>query len=175
MIATHAPDRAARPIWLTTLADLGLLLVGFFVFVQATQNLDKRALANGFREGFGAAPAPAAPDPMPVAAAAMLNFAPGSATLPGAPDGLVAWARAATGDPRVTLRIAGSVDGSAADVDAATGSGAVLAADRARAVAAALARARVAPGRMTIVNAPDRPGQGRRQVLVTLGFAGDPS
>ena len=165
-------ERAARPIWLTTLADLGLLLVGFFVFVQATQHSDRRAIASAFRQGFGVKPMPAAPDPMPVAAAAMLNFAIGSAALPSAPDGLVAWARAAARDPRVTLKIAGSVDGSVGDVDAATGNGAVLAADRARAVAAALAAAHVAPGRMTIVNAPDRPGRGHRQVVVTLGFSG---
>ncbi len=167
-----SPERAQRPIWLTTLADLGLLLVGFFVFMQATQHLDARALASGFREGFGAAPMPAAPDPMPVAAAAMLNFAPGSAALPSSPDGLIAWARAATRDPRVMLKIAGSTDGSAADVDPATGNGAVLAADRARAVAAALAAAQVAPGRMTIVNAPEQPGRDHRQVVVTLGFSG---
>src|SRR3546814_14344332 len=82
MIAAHSTDRAGRPIWLTTLADLGLLLVDFFVFVQATQDIDKRALANGFRAGFGGEPAPAAPEPMPVAAAAMLHFVPGSAVLP---------------------------------------------------------------------------------------------
>src|SRR3546814_12285360 len=99
MIAAHSTDRAGRPIWLTTLADLGLLLVGFFVFVQATQDIDKRALANGFRAGFGGEPAPAAPEPMPVAAAAMLNFVPGSAVLPSAPAGLIAWARPATRDP----------------------------------------------------------------------------
>ena len=34
----------ARPLWLWTLADLALLLVGFFVLVQAT---DRQALAKG--------------------------------------------------------------------------------------------------------------------------------
>ncbi|WP_375288188.1 flagellar motor protein MotB [Sphingomonas sp.] len=150
----------ARPLWLITLADLALLLVGFLVLVQATQ-LDRRALAEGLREGFGAKPVE---EPIPVAAAGMMNFAPGSAALPAAPAGLVAWARAALADPRVSLRVAGSVDGSANDVDPLTRSGAVLAADRARAVAAALAE--VAPGRMTVTTA--RPG--RRQVVVTLAF-----
>ena len=70
-------DAPTRPIWLMTLADLALLLVGFFVFVQATQ-LDKQALAKGIRDGFGAQPI--AEEPMAVGAAAMLNFAPGSAT-----------------------------------------------------------------------------------------------
>ncbi|HEU4961040.1 MAG TPA: flagellar motor protein MotB [Sphingomonas sp.] len=167
---------AGRPIWLITLADLALLLVGFFVFIQANDRLDGHALARGIRAGFGvtAAPEPAAtPDPMPVAAAAMLDFAPGSAVLPQSPSGLVAWARAAAADPRITLKVSGEADGSAADVDPATGSAAVLAADRARAVAAALAAAHVVqPGRLIIVNAPDRPGRGRRAVLVTLGFAG---
>jgi hypothetical protein len=71
------------------------------------------------------------------------------------------------------LKVSGETDGSAGDVDPATGSAAVLAADRARTLAAALAAAHVVqPGRLTIVNAPDSAGKGRRAVLVTLGFAG---
>ena len=170
---TFPEPATGRPVWLITLADLALLLVGFFVFLQASHGLDSQALAKGFRDGFGApstapAPAPATPDPMPLAAAAMLNFAPGSAALPASPGGLVAWAREASRDPRVTLRIAGSVD-AAGDIDPATGSGAVLAIDRARAVAAALATAHaVSADRMTITTG--RPG--RRAAIVTLGFAG---
>ena len=161
----HAPG---RPLWLITLADLALLLVGFFVLLQANQQLDRKALASGFRAGFGASADKGVPDPMPVAAAGMFNFAPGSATLPADPDTLVAWAREAVRDPRVALRVTASVDGTAADVDRDTGSAAVLAADRARAVAAALAP--VAPGRLVIVTA-DRPS--RRQVVVTLSFTGE--
>ena len=168
---------SGRPIWLITLADLALLLVGFFVFVQANDRLDGHALASGIRAGFGVEtpPAPAAtPDPMPVAAAAMLDFAPGSSLLPHSPTGLVAWARDAASDPRVMLKVTGETDGSAQDVDPATGSAAVLAADRARTVAAALAAAPVvAPGRLTIVNAADRPGHGRRAVFITIAFAGN--
>jgi len=156
----------ARPLWLVTLADLALLLVGFLVLVHAT-SLDTRALAGGLREGFGvAAPAPR-PEPMPVAAAAMGGFAPGSAALPASPARLSAWAAEALRDPRVTLRIAGAVDGSARDVDPLSRSGAVLAADRARAVAAALAP--VAGRRMAV--ATDRPA--RAQVTVTLAFSGE--
>lgn len=164
---------ANRPIWLMTLADLGLLLVGFFVFIQASQHLDGKQLAQGIRSGFGvtsgAAPAPAS-DPMPVAAAAMLDFAPGSAVLPSSPAGLIAWAREVTRDPRIVLKVSGGIDGSPSDVDATTGSGAVLAADRARAVAAALAEAHaVPPGRLEILGA-GKPGH--RNVTVTIGFAG---
>ena len=155
----------ARPLWLITLADLALLLVGFLVLVQAT-NIDRRALAAGLREGFGVSTA-AEEEAIPVAAAGMMNFVPGSAALPAAPAGMVAWAREALRDPRVSLRIAGSVDGTAADVDPGTRSGAVLATDRARAVAAALAD--VAPGRMTVTTT--RPGH--RQVVVTLAFSGE--
>ena len=170
------PEAApGRPIWLMTLADLALLLVGFFVLIQASQNVDRKALARGIREGFGVSAAPtAAPDPIPVAAAAMINFMPGSAVLPSTPAGLIAWAREAVRDPRVVLKISGSTDGSPRDVDALTGSGAVLAADRARAVAAALAAAHVVPaGRMTIVNAPENPGRMHRTVVITIGFAGE--
>jgi hypothetical protein len=154
----------ARPLWLITLADLALLLVGFLVLLHAT-SLDRRALANGLKAGFGVA----APkdDPMPVAAAAIANFAPGSAALPAAITPLAAWAKESLTDPRVSLRIAGSVDGSIRDVDPATGSGAVLAADRARAVAAALAP--VTGRRLVVATGPT----GRRQVIVTLAFAGE--
>lgn len=173
MTADDFPTLAqGRPLWLMTLADLALLLVGFFVLLQANQQLDKTALASGFRAGFGASAGAsetrAPPEPMPVAAAAMLNFAPGAATLPAAPDSLIAWAREAARDPRVTLKVTGSTDGTPADVDPATRSAAVLAADRARAVAAALAP--VAPGRLLIVNAA---APSRRSVIVTLAFAGE--
>jgi len=167
-----------RPVWLITLADLALLLIGFFVFIQANDHLDGQQLAQGLRAGFGAASAPGASakaDPMPVAAAAMLGFASGSAALPQSPAGVIAWARAAAADPRVTLKVSGETDGSTADVDPSTGSAAILAADRARALATTLAAAHVVqPGRLTIVNAPDRTGKGRRAVLVTLGFGGNP-
>ncbi|WBH15655.1 flagellar motor protein MotB [Sphingomonas radiodurans] len=158
----------SRPLWLMTLADLALLLVGFFVLLQANQQLDRKALASGIRAGFGAPTVPGTPDPLPVAAAGMFNFAPGSATLPASPDSLVAWAREAARDPRVQLRVTASVDGTSADIDRASGSAAVLAADRGRAVAAALAP--VAPDRLVIITA-DRPS--RRQVVVTLAFTGE--
>ena len=159
---------AGRPLWLITLADLALLLVGFFVLLQANQQLDKKALASGFRAGFGAAADKGVPEPIAVAAAGMFAFAPGSAALPSTPDALIAWAREAARDPRVQLKVTGSTDGSPVDVDADSGSAEVLAADRARVVAAALAP--VAPGRLVIVNAA-RPS--RRQVLVTLAFDGE--
>jgi hypothetical protein len=159
---------AHRPLWLITLADLALLLVGYFVLLHANQNLDRATLMQGVRSAFGEpAPAPR-PDPLPLAAAGMFNFAPGSARLPSSPGSLIAWAREATRDPRVTLRITASADGSAADVDRATGSAAVLAADRARAVAAVLAPA--VNGRLVILTA-DRPS--RRQVVVTLSLTGE--
>ena len=167
---------ASRPIWLMTLADLGLLLVGFFVFIQASQHLDGKALAQGIRAGFGVAAAPAPPsaagsEPMPVAAAAMLDFAPGSAVLPSSPAGLIAWAREVARDPRVVLKVSGEVDGSPGDVDPVTGSGAVLAADRARAVAAALAAAHVVPPTQLDIRGAGR--SGHRTVTLTIGFAGN--
>ncbi|MEG3163433.1 flagellar motor protein MotB [Sphingomonas sp. PB2P19] len=157
---------AGRPLWLITLADLALLLVGFFVLVQATQHVDRGTLARGFRAGFGADAA--IERAIPVAAAGMMNFARGSAALPGSVDGLIAWARDAARDPRVMLTVTGSVDGSTTDVDPATGSGAVLAADRARTVAAALAHA--IPGARLIITTT--PHTGHRAAIVNQGFAG---
>ena len=163
---TDFPDTApARPLWLVTLADLALLLVGFFVLLQATQHLGGQALARGLREGFGAPEAPA----IPVAAAGVLDFATGSATIRSSPADVVAFARDAARDPRVQLTVTGSTDGTPADVDPATGSAAILAIDRARAVAAILAAA--APRRIVIQTAA-RPG--RRAAMVALAFAGEP-
>lgn len=154
----------ARHVWLVTLADLSLLLVGFFVLLQATR-VEPQALAAGIRAGFGATAE--APPPMPVEIAAVTGFTVGS-SLPADTAAALAWARAAARDPRTRLRIAGEVDGSAQDVDVATGSGAILAADRARAVAALLVRSRaVSPERITLTT-----GTGERRVLLTLGYDG---
>ena len=158
----------ARPLWLVTLADLALLLVGFLVLVQATRNEARGTLAAALRDRFGGA-AGAEPPPMPVAAAGMMNFARGSAALPGSAAGLVAWAREAVRDPRVMLTVTGSTDGSAADLDPVSHSAAILAADRARATAATLAAA--VPADRLVITTASRPGQ--RAALVTLAFAGE--
>jgi hypothetical protein len=162
-----------RPLWLVTLADLALLLVGFLVLVQAMGNERRPALVDALRAEFGsAAPVPhtpvaAAPPIMPVAAAA-LRFAPGSAE-PLDPDPqLVPWAREALADPRVRLSVTAATDGSAADVDPLTHSAVVLAADRARAAAALIGP--VAADRLTLSTAT-APGQ--RTALVTLVFSGE--
>ena len=155
----------ARPLWLWTLADLALLLIGFFVLVQAT---DRRALAKGLREGFGVAAPDIAPDPIPLAAAAV-SFAPGS-TMPQAPETLIDFAIANLRDPRASLRVSGGAAG-AGDVDPTTGSADLLATDRARAVVAYLIAHGIAADRITIASA----GSGRRTVLVTVSFTGDPA
>lgn len=168
MNETEYPMPASgKPIWLMTLADLALLLVGFLVLVQATQHVGGKALAKGFREGFGGNAAE--PVAMPVAAAGLMDFAPGSASLPMGGASLVAWAREAVRDPRVALTITGSTDGSPIDIDGTTGSAAILAADRARAVAALLGP--IARGRLTITTTT-RPG--RRAAMVTIAFSGEP-
>jgi hypothetical protein len=167
MTVNDYPDTpAGRPLWLVTLADLALLLVGFFVLLQTNQNLDRAALARGMREGFGVYRAD--PPPIPVAADGIAGFAAGSAMLPHSPAALIAWADEAARDPRVMLTVTGSVDGSAGDVDPATGSAAILAIDRARTVAAALAA--TAPARIAITTS-QLPG--RRAATVTLAFAGE--
>ncbi|MBO9713913.1 flagellar motor protein MotB [Sphingomonas sp.] len=165
-------DEEAQPRrpWLVTLADLSLLLVGFFVLLQSVQRTDPQALAAGIRAGFGVRdaeskrPAPAA---MPVDLATVSDFAAGSA-LPPDTSAAIAWARLAARDPRTRLRITGESDGTPADVDLATGSAAILAADRARTVAALLVRAGAVPAdRIAIATST-----GRRRVLLTLGYEG---
>jgi hypothetical protein len=140
----------ARPIWLTTLADLALLLVGFLLLVQALGH--DRDLAEALRAGFGNE----TPD-LPVAATALDGFAPGSATLPRPAGAVVAWALEATRDPRTAI----TVTGEAPD--------ALLAADRARALAAALVAGGVPAARLSIAT---RRGP-RGTVHATLAFAGD--
>jgi len=168
------PAASNRPVWLITLADLALLLIGFFVLLQATRPAERPALAAGLRQGFGigggvpVAPPPEAP--LPLAAFALTGFGPGSSVLPEPPGRLIAWARDAAADPRVVLAITGSTDASARDVDPDSGSAALLAADRARAVAALLARAGIAEGDRISIATASTPGQ--RRVLITLGFAG---
>lgn len=156
-------ERPGRPLWLTTLADLSLLLVGFFVFIQADA-VDGKTLAASIRAGFGAT-APE-PDTMPVEIAA-ITFAPGSA-MPLDSHDAVGWAKAAASDPRTILNIAGETDGSAQDVDHATGSATILAADRARAAAALLVRAHaIDPRRIAITT-----GRGQSRALLTLSYNG---
>lgn len=158
-------EAPGRPIWLMTLADLALLLVGFFVFLQANQSLGPDELAAAFRSGFTDAPVQASE--MPVDLAAVRGFEPGSADFPHASEAIL-WARDAARDPRTRLKITGEVDGSADDVDPLTGSGAILAADRARAVAAELvASGAVSPDRITISTAT-----GQRRAVLTLGYDG---
>ncbi|WP_267434301.1 hypothetical protein [Sphingomonas sp. GM_Shp_1] len=166
---------ASRPLWLITLADLALLLVGFLVLVQAMGAERRPALVDSLRAEFGAAtplaraaPVPAPSPIMPVAAAA-LRFAPGSAQ-PIDPDpDLARWAKAALADPRVRLSIQAATDGSAADVDPVTHSPVVLAADRARAAAALIGP--TAADRLTLSTAT---ASGQRRAVVTLVFSGEP-
>ncbi|WP_422056077.1 flagellar motor protein MotB [Sphingomonas sp.] len=172
MSAAVSPDSwddiaPARSVWLITLADLALLLIGFFVLLQAHREADRARLFAGLRSGFGTeAPAPA--DPMAVARARVDGYAPGSANAElGA---TIAWARDVARDTRTVITITGST-APTGDVDPRTGSAAILAADRARAVAAALvAQGAVPPDRLILRVTP---GQ-RRAVTLSVGFAGDP-
>jgi len=155
------PERIpGRPLWLVTLADLALLLLGFFVLLQAGK-VDPARLAHGVRAGFDAE----AP-PLPVAAMRIDGFAPRSAALPGAAHGVREWARAALVDPRVSITVTGGAGATATDVDPATGSPALLAADRARAVAAQVAP--LDPARVSVATAT-----GPAAVTLTLAFTGE--
>lgn len=176
-------DAPARPLWLMTLADLGLLLLGFFVFVQASQHLDPAALSASIREGFGVEAAATMPEPdaPPAAEPAMAQelgsvdgFALGSAEIAQDTASLVRWVSGAAADRRTRVRLSAGTDGSSADVDPVTRSAAVLAADRARAVAVVLvASGAISPDRIEFAGGETAP-RGRR-VLIAIGFAGDAS
>ncbi|UZK68895.1 OmpA family protein [Sphingomonas sp. S1-29] len=160
----------ARPVWLMTLADLALLLVGFFVFVQASQ-LDRGTLASAIRAGFDT-PEPTAP--IALDRAIVRGFAVGEAALPPSIATASRWAATAARDPRTRLLVTGHVDGSLADRDTLGDNAALLASDRARAVAEALVRAGVV-GRDRIVISTDPAPRGRH-VTLAIGFAGsDPT
>jgi len=177
---TH--ETPARPLWLMTLADLGLLLLGFFVFVQASQHLDPAALSASIRQGFGVAAAatpeseapPAVEPAMAQELGSVDGFAVGSAEIAQDTTSLVRWVKGAAADPRTRVRLAAGTDGTPADVDPITNSAALLAADRARAVAVALvASGAISPDRIEFAGGEDAP-KGRR-VLIAIGFAGDAS
>ena len=156
--------RAARPLWLITLADLSLLLVGFFVFLQATAHKAKAqqsAISAGIREAFGGD----ADIRLAVDANAMTGFAVGSAALPGNAVPITGWARDALADPRTRLIVTGYADGS--NADRIEGSGLALAGLRADRVTAALTD--IPPDRIR-TGAVVAPG-GRR---VTLSISYDP-
>lgn len=147
---------AARPIWLMTLADLALLLVGFLVLIQATT--DRAVLVRGLRTGFGAVDR-VQPDIQLAAAAA--GFAPGSAQLAD-PAPLVAWTRDALRDPRASVTITGAA--------ASSEGGVLLAADRARAVIAALVAAGLPADRLQLATA-----RGPARATLTLALIGEPA
>lgn len=123
--ATLMPPRA-RPLWLVTLADLSLLLLGFFVLIQASARDSaprRAAIAAGIRDAFGGSNAPR----IAVAANRLSGFAPGAAALPPAASAALAdWAKQAAADPRSLILITGH---------ASPDEGLTLAAARAEAVA----------------------------------------
>lgn len=159
-----------RPVWLTTLADLSLLLLGFFVLLQATDTVGRRQLAAGLRAGFGVDRAQAAQRqskaPMPMETARVAGFAANSAEVQGDLVPLIGWAGAATHDPRVRITITGSA--------MAGERGAILLAyDRARAVAGRLVAAGAVPAERIEIAAAQPGSATRAEVTLTLGFAGE--
>lgn len=172
MMSADRPHR--RSPWLMTLADLSLLLLGFFVLVQAAQSRGPdgaHRLARGLRMAFdggdASTPLKLAPSPSPLALEAnvMTGFAPGQAVLPASPEDIVQWVRETTGDPRSRLIVRGHADGSIGDVESTTGSGLALASRRAEALAAAIEASGAIPAaRMRIeANVADHPRHDPRE------------
>lgn len=169
----RAAPHNGRPIWLMTLADLALLLVGFFVFIQATARQDaatQAAVAASIRSAFGGSEAVAAAHAIALDANILPGFAPGSAALPRPPAALVDWARSGARDVRTRLTVTGYIDGSPADGDLG------LAAARAVAVAGAIEAAGAVPGDRIQISAMVAPPALRgnpaaRRVTLSVAFA----
>ena len=166
MMPRRRPRPVARTLWLATLADLALLLVGFFALLQATRPAERPELVQAIRAGLTDAPLPA----MAVEMAAVAPFAARSALPPrDSMAAAIAWARGAARDPRTRIELIGATD-TAGDTDPATGSAPLLAADRARAVATALVRAgAVRPDQISVSAAGAPAGRG---VQLRLAFSG---
>lgn len=154
----------ARPLWLMTLADLALLLLGFMILIHSAGERTRAELAGGIRQAFAgeaaaALPAPPAPAGMALDVNGVDGFALASAALPGDVGPLVDWAVEAAGDPRAVLRVTGEAD---------RGEGLGLAARRAAAVAEAIERdGRVDPTRLRL---DARTGDGTRRVLLAISY-----
>jgi flagellar motor protein MotB len=147
-----------NPRWLMSFADLCLLLLGFFVLLQARQN--DAVAAQSIRAAFGAVES----GRLDVYRAAAL-FEPGEAILrPNQSARLVlAGARAAKGGGRIRLESVG-VEAATARFDAWE-----LAAARTAAVARAIARGGLASDRIDITVAPvSAGGEGQTLTLVRL-------
>jgi outer membrane protein OmpA-like peptidoglycan-associated protein len=156
-----AMPRPGRPLWLITLADLSLLLVGFFVFLQATAHKEQKqqaAIQAGIRQAFGGEPEPR----LAVDANLIGGFGTGSAELPSGSAQVVAWSRDALADPRTRLLVTGYADGSIEDRH--QGSALALAALRADAVAANLS----VPTDRVRIDASVAPGA--RRVTLTISY-----
>jgi flagellar motor protein MotB len=160
-----APQSNARPPWLITLADLSLLLVGFFVFMQATSlkpRQQQAAIEAGIRNAFGGD----GQVRIALEANAITGFAAGEAALPRDIRAVSGWAREALADRRTKLTVTGYSDGTAGD--RLNGSALALAGLRADVAAAALASA--VPGDRIRTSAAVAPGARR----VTLAISYDP-
>lgn len=156
-----AAKRAGNPRWLTSFADLCLLLLGFFVILHA-QGGDTRGVANGLREAFGEAAA----SPMSRADYdARTLFQPGEAVLlPAREAELVVLGRRA-GQQRIRVASSGR-DSSARRFDAWE-----LAAARVAAVARALKQGGADESRIEIsipTMAGADTGKGQK-IAITIG------
>lgn len=155
-----------RPIWLTTLADLALLITGFLVFIQANMRSPARVAA-AMQAGFGGT---RTPGPLAVASARVSGFAPGSAALPDT-RAAAEWALNGMRDPRVRMTITGEWESAEADRPQKNASGMLLAVARCHAVAARLIASGAVPAdRIDLAIA-----RGGRQVTLTLAYAAPPA
>jgi hypothetical protein len=163
MTAIALRRSTARSRWLTTLADLALLLVGFLAMLHVVDQrgpAERSRLANGLRAQFGGVVLA----PVTVDANRIDGFQPGAAATVQDIAPLLDWVRIAARDPRSRLVITGYGD------PRESAEALALAARRAEAVAVTLRASGVVSGNRIDVEARTAAGKGR----VDLGIRYQP-
>lgn len=166
--ALPGPRRPGR--WVVTLADLALLLVGFFVMVHAAEKKGAtRQMADAVRGALGVTVARAQPTGVALDADALTGFSAGDAALPKAIWPVAQWLKQAAADPRARVLVTGRSDDREADRST---SGLIIAASRADIVARALIRTGAIPA--SRVDLAASAGGAERRVDITISYGPHP-
>lgn len=168
MIAAALPRRRAR--WVMTLADLFMLLVGFFVMLHAAEARHQTsAMTAAVKRALGVKVARGQPERVALDANALTGFSAGDAALPAAVWPVAQWLRQAAADPRSRVLVTGHSDDR--EADRSTG-GLMVAAARADSVARAIVKTGAVPA--SRIDLAASAGGADRRVDITISFGPQP-